>query len=437
VGTISLRIALLLGALLAALVGALGAGLYAWEREGLERDRARELDLLARLLAERLGPELEAGSGRLGPDARRQLSEFLGTTGARAELRGRDGAVLFSSSGPADAGAGMMEQTVAVPGSPEATLRVALSAEPVRARLRGLALYLGVLAPIGVVAAVLVGLVVVRRTLVPFEAIRLQAEQISRTNLSERIPEPGSAGEVRDLVCTFNAMLERLQAAIQDLEGFTADAAHELRTPLANLRAEIETAIQTSHSAEEHERILESVQAEVARMNRVVVDLFVMAKMDQRQYALQKEPVHLRALLEEARETWQPMASERGIEITTEGRDAEVLGDAVALRRVFMNLLENAVKFNRDGGRVTLSLEHGDRSVQVRVRDTGIGIPAEHLPKLFKRFYRVDKARSRESGGAGLGLAICKSFIDSHEGKIAVWSTPGEGSIFTVELPAR
>jgi heavy metal sensor kinase len=324
-----------------------------------------------------------------------------------------------------------------LPGPSEATLRVAVSAQPVHSRLRTLLVYLGVFSSLGVAAAVLVGGMLVKRALVPFEAIRLRAEQISRTNLSERIPEPGSPGEIRDLVCTFNAMLERLQTALLDLEGFTADAAHELRTPLANLRAEIETAIQTSHSADEHERILESIQVEVARMNRVVVDLFAMAKMDLRQYALQKEPVRLHALLEEARETWQPMASQRGIQITAEGKDAEVLGDPVALRRVFMNLVENAVKYNRDGGRVMLSLDRVNRSVHVRVRDTGIGIPPEHLPKLFKRFYRVDKARSRESGGAGLGLAICKSFIDSHAGKIGVESVPGEGTTFTVELPAH
>jgi two-component system phosphate regulon sensor histidine kinase PhoR len=117
------------------------------------------------------------------------------------------------------------------------------------------------------------------------------------------------------------------------------------------------------------------------------------------------------------------------------GAAAEVAGDPVALRRVFMNLVENAVKYNREGGRVTLSLERHDGHVRVRVADTGIGIPAEHLPRLFRRFYRIDKARSRESGGAGLGLAICKSFIEAHEGTIQVSSEPGRGTTFTVELP--
>jgi heavy metal sensor kinase len=431
-GSLSLRIVLTFGMLLAALVGALTAGLYALEREGQERDLAGRLDLLARLLEERLGAELDAGSGRVRPESARELGRFLEESGGAALLRGADGSVLFSSPALGPAEGTRLERSVALPGG---TLWVALSARTIRARLRGLLLYSGIFSSVGVAAVLLVGWVVVKRSLLPFVAIRLQAEQISRTNLSQRIPEPAPAGEIRDLVRTFNAMLARLENAVLDLESFTADAAHELRTPLANLRAEIETAIQTSHTTAEHERILESIQTEVARMNRVVVDLFTMAKMDLRQYALNKERLRLRALLEEARETWQPMASERGIEITTEGEDVEVLGDPVALRRVFMNLVENAVKYNREGGRVTLSLDRVDGAVHVRVGDTGIGISPEHVPKLFKRFYRVDEARSRDSGGAGLGLAICKSFVASHEGKIAVESTPGRGTTFTVELP--
>jgi heavy metal sensor kinase len=231
-------------------------------------------------------------------------------------------------------------------------------------------------------------------------------------------------------------MLGRLEKAIQDLDYFAADAAHELRTPLATLRAELETAIQSTRSLEEYEEILVSFQVEVARMSRVVSDLFTLARMDMRQVALQRERIRLGPLLEDSRETWQPMASLRNIQIEIRGDDAEVLGDPGALRRVFMNLVENAVKYNHDGGRVILEIERRNGKVQVRVSDTGLGIAAEHLPKLFQRFFRADKARSRESGGAGLGLAICKSFVESHEGTIAVSSVPDQGSTFTVELAA-
>ncbi|HVR83475.1 MAG TPA: ATP-binding protein, partial [Planctomycetota bacterium] len=194
---------------------------------------------------------------------------------------------------------------------------------------------------------------------------------------------------------------------------------------------------QSTRTLEEYEDILVSFQVEVARMSRVVTDLFTLARMDMRQLVLQREPVHLGPLLEDSRETWQPMASLRNIQIEIRGEDAEVLGDPGALRRVFMNLVENAVKYNHDGGRVVLAIERRNGKVQVKVSDTGLGIAAEHLPKLFQRFFRADKARSRESGGAGLGLAICKSFVESHEGTIAVSSTPDQGSTFTVELSAH
>jgi heavy metal sensor kinase len=231
-------------------------------------------------------------------------------------------------------------------------------------------------------------------------------------------------------------MLDRLDRAFQDLHNFAADAAHELRTPLATLRAELDTAIQEPRSPEEHERLLMSFAEEVTRMNRIVSDLFTLAKIDMRQYALQKERVELGALLDEARDVWEPSAEEGGIEIRREGPPIVVAGDPVALRRVFMNLIENAIKYNRPGGSIHLSTESLPGKARVRVRDTGMGISADDLPRLFKRFYRVDKARSRDSGGAGLGLAICRSFIEAHGGTISVESAVGAGTTFTIDIPA-
>jgi heavy metal sensor kinase len=439
VRTVSTRVALVFSLFVALLLCVFSASVYLWVREGLERDADDDLQVRSRILLDRIGEELDAAPEGFRPQFLQELRRFLSTTAALAELRAADGKVLFSSPEFARPGEGYRERTESLPAGPAGplTLRIAVSDQPVQARLRQLLLCFAIFTSLGVAVALLFGVIVVKRTLAPIEAVRLQAEQISRTSVSDRIPEPATPGELRDLVRTFNAMLGRLESAMLDLENFAADAAHELRTPLATLRAEIETAIQTSHSPEEHESILASFQVEVARMSRVVADLFTLAKMDMRQYALQKERVRLGPLLEEARETWQPLASTRQIEITTKGGDAEVLGDPVALRRVFMNLVENAVKYNRDGGSIILSLDRVNGSARVRVSDTGIGIPPEHVPKLFQRFFRVDKARSRESGGAGLGLAICKSFISSHEGKIIVASTPGEGTTFTVELPAH
>jgi two-component system sensor histidine kinase BaeS len=179
-----------------------------------------------------------------------------------------------------------------------------------------------------------------------------------------------------------------------------------------------------------------SVADEVARMTRIVTDLFTLARMDLKQHALEKRRIELRPLLEEAREVWSAAAERRRIQILLEGTDAPIQGDPSAVARIFMNLVENAVKYNKDGGRVTLSLRRDPDAVRVSVADTGIGIEPEHLPKLFRRFYRTDKARSRETGGAGLGLAIAKSFTEALGGKIQVESAPDVGTTFTLVFPA-
>lgn len=230
-------------------------------------------------------------------------------------------------------------------------------------------------------------------------------------------------------------MLDRLEAAVDDLKNLAADAAHELRAPLANLRAEIDTAVQETRTPEEHEKALMSVADEVARMTRIVADLFTLARTDLRQHALEKRRVELKPILDEARETWTASADRRGIGIRFEGPEAPIQGDPAALSRIFMNLVENAVKYNREGGHITLSLEQTPEAVKVRVADNGIGIEPEHLPKLFPRFYRTDKARSRETGGAGLGLAIVKSFVEAHGGKIQVESDLDVGTTFTLSFP--
>jgi heavy metal sensor kinase len=437
VRTVSARLTALHVAVTAAILAAFSISLYLWVREGLERDLEKELDVQTHQFRDWFLEEL--GEVRRGAHARlpEQLQGFLDVSGAVAQVRAKDGQVVFSSPrfAPGRAGFRSRDVTFALPSGEPFWMTLAIPEDPVLGPLRQLRIYFAIFCPLVLVAAGLLGHLFVRRALTPVDEIRRQAERISRANVSERVPEPPSEGEFRDLARTFNEMLERLDRAFQDLQNFAADAAHELRTPLANLRAEIETAIQQDRPAEDPHALLASLAEEVARMSRVVTDLFTLAKIDMRQYALQRERVRLKPLLDEARETWEGAAADRRIEIRTEGGDAEVAGDPVALRRVFMNLVENAVKYNREGGRVTLSLERHDGHVRVRVADTGIGIPAEHLPRLFRRFYRIDKARSRESGGAGLGLAICKSFIEAHEGTIQVSSEPGRGTTFTVELP--
>lgn len=432
---LSSRLAVLFILLGVTLLGVLGAGVLLWTREMLERDLARTLESESRTLEQWIVRDLASEPKALPADLVLELTQALATTGSHARLEAPDGKLLYASPDPRAAGVLVHVETFAIAGRGTYRLEVARSTAPIHERLRSLALFIAVLAPAGIALAGLVSWVALRRTLAPIDVVRLEAEQISRTNVSHRIEERWTSGEIRDLVRTFNAMLGRLEEAFGDLNNFAADAAHELRTPLATLRAEIETAIQSNPTLEEYEEMLKSFQVEVSRMSRVVSDLFMLARLDRGQHLLEMERMHLAPLIEETVETWLPVAQARGIRIGMLGGDAEVRGNAVALRRVLMNLVENAVKYNRDGGDVSLSLERRGARAVLRVSDTGIGIAPEYHGRLFQRFFRVDRARSRESGGAGLGLAICKSFVASHGGTISVASTPGRGSTFTVELP--
>lgn len=429
------RLAFRFAAIAGAILAIFGASLYLWIRDSLESELDTQLQGRVKMVRQMFLEEYQESLQGIHADPGAPMLGFLRSTDTRGSIVRSDGTPLCSYEASGEGWRAATER-VTTPDGATFTITVSVSDAQVRGHLTNVRIFFAVFFPLVLLASFLVGYVFVGRALAPVEEIRRQAEQISRANLDERVPEPASTGEFRELARTFNEMLERLQKAFDDLQNFAADAAHELRTPLANLRAEIDVTLQQARTPEEYEHALTSLDEEVSRMSQIVTDLFTLAKIDMRQYALRKERVQLRPLLEEARETWQRAAEGRHIRISLEGRDASAAGDPVALRRVFMNLVENAVKYNRDGGEVHLGLETANGHVRVRVRDTGIGIRPEHLPKLFRRFYRIDKARSRESGGAGLGLAICKSFIDAHEGTIEVDSRPGEGTTFTVDLPS-
>ncbi len=435
--TVSGRLTLLFVLLSAVLLAVFSGSLYLWLGEAQERDLQRELATQSRIFQERFIEEHEEVRRGVHSNLTEEIDQLLEASGGRAEVRLPDGRQVYASPGGGAGLRGWRVKDYAFEGRTGEPFqaRLAIAEEPFLEPLRQLRLYLATFTPFVLAATGLLGMLFVRRALAPVEEIRRQAERISRSNVMDRVPLPSLRGEFRDLARTFNEMLDRLEKGMQDLQNFAADAAHELRTPLATLRAEIETAVREPRSAAEIQDLLGSQAEEVSRMQRIVTDLFMLAKLDMRQYALQKERVELRPLLEEARETLQAAADPRAIVITLEGADAQVAGDPVALRRVFMNLIENAVKYNREGGRVAIRLQPEGERVRVIVSDNGPGIPAEALPQLFRRFYRVDKARSRESGGAGLGLAICRSFIEAHEGGISAASEPGRGSTFTVDLP--
>jgi len=217
---------------------------------------------------------------------------------------------------------------------------------------------------------------------------------------------------------------------------FSADASHELRTPLTIMRGEIELALRNPKNLEEYRAVLESALEEIMRMTAIIDNLLVLAKADQGRYHADFSEVDLGALVRELYEDSEVLAERKDIRVALrETADIRIVGDRLRLRQLILNLIDNAIKYTPQGGTVTLALGREDGSARIEVSDTGIGIPADEQGKIFDRFYRVDKARSRELGGSGLGLSIAKWIAELHRGTITVRSSPHEGSTFTVLLP--
>ena len=228
--------------------------------------------------------------------------------------------------------------------------------------------------------------------------------------------------------------LERLENVRQE---FLSNVSHELRTPLTSIMALSETLeVGAIDDRENNRRFLSIIQRNAARMHHLIDDILELSAIEAGNVKLQPESVHLRMLVEDVVTSLSTAAAARHVDLKNViGPDTQVLADSHRLMQMITNLVDNAIKFNRDGGSVTISFERGDRD-RIAVRDTGEGIPSHHLDRLFERFYRVDRARSRELGGTGLGLAIVKHLARSHGGEITVQSQLGEGTEFTIELPS-
>lgn len=291
----------------------------------------------------------------------------------------------------------------------------------------------------GIVLAGLGGAFLSRQALRPIDTITHTAISITDAgDLSRRIPEPAARDEVGRLAATFNRMLARLEALFRSQQQFTADISHELRTPLTTIRGNVDL-IRRTRTADSAS--LDAIQNETDRMTRLVGDLLLLAQADAG-LPIRREPVSLDTLMLEVYRQLRVIAN--GVNLSIGEEDAvNVLGDADRLKQLIINLTDNAIRYTPAGGRVTMSLTRANGWAQIRITDTGPGIPAEHLPHIFDRFYRVDKARSRResgadgavSGGAGLGLSIAQWIARSHGGSIDVESQVGQGTTFTVHLP--
>lgn len=328
-----------------------------------------------------------------------------------------------------------------VPLSTDQTLGYAAVAEPlsvVEAGLRELRrdLVAGVLLVLLLASAG--GYFLARKSLAPIASMNSQTQRISAENLSARLDVSNSRDELGRLATTINDLLARLENSFNEQQRFIADASHELRTPLAVLRGETEVALGKTRTVDEYQQSLSLIQDEAEQLSRIVEDLFILARQPiNTRAALNKERVSLNDAMRECVRAAQVLAMQKGVKLELENDSPTIAlnGDQELIRRMILNLLDNAVKYTPAGGEISLALARQNGNAEILVRDTGIGIPKEAQPRVFDRFYRVDKARARAMAGAGLGLSITQWIVEVHGGKISVSSTHGEGSTFTVVLP--
>ncbi|MBV8886369.1 MAG: HAMP domain-containing protein [Chroococcidiopsidaceae cyanobacterium CP_BM_RX_35] len=282
------------------------------------------------------------------------------------------------------------------------------------------------------------GLFLASRALRPIDRITQTAQAISANDLTRRIGYQGSADEVGRLAITFDRMLDRLQAAFNRERRFTADASHELRTPLTVIKGRISVTLSRARTALEYENTLKALEQEVDRLIRLSTDLLLLARLEQGYLRFSSSALDFSDLLDTILEQVQPLAEMRHITLSGDIQSGlSIHGDLDYLIRLFLNLLDNAIKYTPIRGKITVQAAVQGAEVRVAVSDTGPGIAPEHLPHLFERFYRVETDRSRSTGGAGLGLTIAWEIAYAHGGTLSIQSYLGKGTTFTVCLPVQ
>ena len=294
------------------------------------------------------------------------------------------------------------------------------------------------LVPVSLVIAVVVGYVLAGRALAPVTAICETANAITIDSLDRRIEVPNPHDELGTLAATLNSLIVRLDRAVGEIKRFTADASHELRTPLAALKLEAELALRAERSPQQYRSSLSVIAEETNRLCRLADQLLNLSREDAGMVQPMEDNVPLHAVLSDLIQQLQPRAFERSVSLIADRlQPCEVLGNDVRLRQVFLNLLENALKFTQANGSVRVRCECHDDAVVCSVQDDGAGIAAEHLPLIFGRFYRVDVGRNCESGGVGLGLSIAQRIVKAHGGTIDVCSEVNSGTTVVVTLPGK
>jgi heavy metal sensor kinase len=315
-------------------------------------------------------------------------------------------------------------------------VQAATSLAPVDRELTDLVTVLLFAGPVALVCAIGGGYVLARQALWPVDRMVQTADQITATRLDRRIDVANPDDELGRLARTLNGMIARLERSFDEIRRFTADAAHELRTPIAVLRNEAEVALRQPREPEQYRAILEDQLEELERLSRLAERLLFLCREDARLVPIARQPVDLREVVVDVAEHMRLVAREKGVTLPAEGvAPCSVRGDEDLLRRLLFNLVDNAIKFTPAGGTVRIETIRGDAEAKIAIIDSGIGIAPEHLPHVFQRFYRVDSASGPDVDGTGLGLAIARSIAEAHGGSIAIESTVGEGTRAILTLP--
>jgi heavy metal sensor kinase len=274
------------------------------------------------------------------------------------------------------------------------------------------------------------------RNVAPLSWMAVQAAAISGSSLEKRLEIGKAAGELSLLAASFNELLARLDHSFNSMRRFVADASHEMRTPIAIVQGEAEVALSRDRTPAEYQASLGLILDESRRLSRLVDDLLHLARADAGHVKLRREEFYLNDLVAECCRSLHSLAAARQIDLECRpASDAPIHGDPELLRRLVVNLLDNAIRYTEPGGKARAAVENTGPDLRITISDSGPGVPADAAPYLFDRFYRADKSRDRERGGSGLGLAIVKWIAESHGGTVTFASQPGAGTTFTVTLP--
>jgi two-component system OmpR family sensor kinase len=347
---------------------------------------------------------------------------------------------LFGHIAVTESGYGAFAQRFSAKGR-SYTLIILQSLHPQKEMMEEAGAVFAWLIPLAILLASGGGYFLARKSLAPVVAMSSQAGRIGAANLHERLAIQNEKDELGHLARSFNGLLNRLSESFDRQRRFMADASHELRTPVAILRGESEVALsQQARSPEDYRESLSVLHHEAERLTRIVEDLFTLTRADAGQYPLQPSDFYLDELVVECVHSARTLAQAKKISLTFEGApESPIRADESLVRRMLLNLLDNAIKYTPEFGRVTVSCQRNGKEYAVNIADTGCGIPAELRPRIFERFFRADKARSHsenDGGGAGLGLAISRWIAEAHCGRLELSRSDSSGSTFSAYLPA-